>query len=355
MNDNNNNNQNNMRNSDTRGKSPLVITVFVSVVIMIIATVISTVFYMYTTQNVAKEYGQSMQTSYDQYYALICEDNEFNRQIYEYAKLKGDELNICVDMLSQRINREYSIEELFEIAIESKVDGIIVEAKDPQKMKVLIDKASKRGIDVVTLISDSPDAMRRSSVQISAYNLGKTYGQHVVARKLKGTEKILVINDSSDSDASQNLIFTGIQDTIFSELDKDSKVTVVPYSVDGTDTFDLEEMIRSIFIDEEQMPDIIICPDDQETEVVYQALVDYNKVGLVRLIGYHDSKTVLDGIRTGVIEATIAIDVKELGEYSVEALAEYKATGFASEYYSVDSTLIDINNISTYYLQKETE
>ena len=107
----------------------------------------------------------------------------------------------------------------------------------------------------------------------------------------------------------------------------------------------MEEDIRSLFVDENSMPEVIICPDDQATEVVYQALVDYNKVGLVRLIGYHDSQTVLDGIRQGVIEASIAVDVKELGEYAVEALAEYKATGFASEYYSVDSTLINIKTL----------
>ena len=49
------------------------------------------------------------------------------------------------------------------------------------------------------------------------------------------------------------------------------------------------------------------------------------------------------------------VDVEELGEYSVEALAEYKATGFASEYYSVDSTLIDINNISSIYSNDEEQ
>ena len=337
----------NKKDSDSRGKGPLVITVFVSITIMLIATVISTIFYVYTTRSLSEEYKLSGIEEYDQYYSLICENNDFNRQIYQYAKEKGDELGICVDMLSMRTNNDYSTEELFEIALDSKVDGIIVEAKDAQKMKGLIDNACQKGIDVVTLLSDSPDSMRRSSIQVSAYNLGKTYGQQVVSKELRGYEKILVINDSTNSDASQNLIFTAIQDTIYNELeeDKDNKVSVVSYSVDGSDPFVMEEDIRSLFVDENSMPEVIICPDDQATEVVYQALVDYNKVGLVRLIGYHDSQTVLDGIRQGVIEASIAVDVKELGEYAVEALAEYKATGFASEYYSVDSTLINIKTL----------
>ena len=345
MEETNQTNNNNIKSSDARGKSPLVITVFISITVMFIATVISTFFYVYTTKNISNEYSQSGVVKYEQYYSLICDNNEFNRQIYEYAKAKGDEMGICVDMLSTRIDQDYTIEELFEIALESKVDGIIVEAKDAQKMKSLIDKACSRGIDVVTLLSDSPDSMRRSSIQVSAYNLGKTYGQQVISKDLNENERILVINDSSNSDASQNLIFTGIQDTIYNSLEEESSVSISQYSVNGSDTFAMEEEIRSIFLDEELMPNVIICPDDQATEVVYQALVDYNKVGLVRLIGYHNSQTIIDGIKQGVIEASIAVDVQELGEYSVEALAEYKATGFASEYYSVDSTLIDIYSL----------
>ena len=346
MSDNNLKNTNN--SSDARGKSPLVITVFISITAMILVTAISFYFYLYTEKSMAGDVSALGSTEYSQYYALICENTEFNRQIFQYAKQRGNDMGVCVDMLSQRIDHDYSIDELFEIAMESEVDGIIVEAKDAQKMKALIDKACQRGIDVVTLLSDSPDSMRRSSIQIGAYNLGKTYGQQVVSERLLGNENIFVINDSSNTDSSQNLVFTGIQDTVFSTVGPDSKISIIPYSVDGSDKFVMEEMIRSIFIDENISPDIIICPDDQATEVVYQALVDYNKVGEIRLIGYYDSATILSGIKQGVIEATIAIDVKELGEYPLEALSEYKATGYANEYYSVDSTLVTIDNVSEY-------
>lgn len=342
-------------NSDTRGKKPLVITVFVSIAVMLIVTAVSFYFYIYTKNSINAESKISGNIEYNQYYALICDDNEFNRQVYEAAKAKGDELGICVDMLAQRIDHDYSTEELFEIAVASHVDGIIVEASDSPKMKTLIDTAGEQGIDVVTLLSDRPDSTRISSVQVGAYNLGKIYGQQVVSKPLNGNELILVLNDASSPDATQNLIFSGVQDMINSEIGSDTSIQINSYSVDGSDTFVMEEMIRSLFIDEELTPDVIICPDDQETKVVYQALVDYNKVGMVRLIGYHDSQTVLSGIRQGVIEATIAVDVDELGEYAVEALSEYKSTGFASGYYSVDSKLIDINNISSYYVDISNE
>lgn len=353
MTDINSNNHNN-NSSDSRGKNPLVIAVFVSVIIMLIASVAGFCFYAYSARNLERELNPISSKEYSQYYALICDNSEFNTQIYEHAKARGEEMGICVDMLSQRVNQEYTIEELFEIAMQSKVDGIIVEAKEGQKMKTLIDSACAKGIDVVTMLSDSTDSMRRSYIQVGAYNLGKTYGQQIVSKAMKGDEKILVITDSSNSESSQNLIYTGVQDYVYAKIETGSSMQFETYAVDGSDTFVMEEMIRSIFIDEEKIPDIIICPDDQATEVVYQALVDYNRVGQVRLLGYHDSQTVISGIMQGVIEASIAVDVKEIGEYAVEALSEYKATGFASEYYSVDSTLINIDNVSNYIRTDES-
>lgn len=350
MTDINSNNHNN-NSSDSRGKNPLVIAVFISVIVMLIASVTGFIFYAYTARNLESELNPISSKEYGQYYALICDKSDFNSQIYEHAKARGEEMGICVDMLSQRVNQEYSTEELFEIAMQSKVDGIIVEAKEGQKMKSLIDAACLKGIDVVTLLSDSPDSMRRSYIQVGAYNLGKTYGQQIVSKVMKGNEKILIIADTSNSESSQNLIYTGVQDYVYAKIGTDCSVQFESYPVDGSDTFVMEEMIRNIFIDEEKKPDIIICPDDQSTEIVYQALVDYNRVGQIRLLGYHDSQTIINGIMQGVIEASIAVDVREIGEYVVDALSEYKATGFASEYYSVDSTLIDINNVSSYYLE----
>ena len=107
-------------------------------------------------------------------------------------------------------------------------------------MKTLIDNACKDGIDVVTLLSDQPDSMRRSSVQVGAYNLGKTYGQQVISKNLKGDETVLVINDASKPDNMQNLVFTGVQDTIIASLEENSGVQVLPYLVDGSDTFVME-------------------------------------------------------------------------------------------------------------------
>ena len=59
-------------------------------------------------------------------------------------------------------------------------------------------------------------------------------------------------------------------------------------AIDDSTTFSVEESIRKIFL-EEDVPDIIICLNELNTTCVYQTVVDYNKVGEVRILGNYTS------------------------------------------------------------------
>jgi len=84
------------------------------------------------------------------------------------------------------------------------------------------------------------------------------------------------------------------------------------------------------------------------TTCVYQAVVDYNKVGKINIIGYYDSDTICRAIERNVIYATISVNTKQLGMNCVSALDEYKESGHVSEYFSVDILLITSDNVSEY-------
>ena len=99
---------------------------------------------------------------------------------------------------------------------------------------------------------------------------------------------------------------------------------------------------------EDKLPDIIICLNEINTTCVYQAVVDYNKVGVINIIGYYDSQTILKAIERNVIYATVSVDAKALGEYCIEALTEYNQMGHVSNYYSVDTAVIHADNVREY-------
>ena len=80
--------------------------------------------------------------------------------------------------------------------------------------------------------------------------------------------------------------------------------------------------------------------DEVVTECVYQALVDYNEVGNVDVVGFYYSDVILDAISKGIISSAIALDMDEVGRYSVNALEEYLSLGHTSSYYSVGQHVI---------------
>ena len=88
--------------------------------------------------------------------------------------------------------------------------------------------------------------------------------------------------------------------------------------------------------------------DEVVTECVYQALIDYNQVGNVKVIGYYYSEMILDAIDKGIISSAIALDMDEIGRYSINALDEYLTLGHSNGYYSVDQHVITKDNTQDY-------
>ena len=97
----------------------------------------------------------------------------------------------------------------------------------------------------------------------------------------------------------------------------------------------------------------IVCMDEVVTECVCQALVDYNQVGNVKVIGYYYSNVTLDAIDKGIISSAIALDMEEIGRYSVNALDEYISFGHSNNYYSVDQHVITKDNTREYRTEDE--
>lgn len=298
---------------------------------------------------------------YDQYYVMITEDrkSDFWQSVYRGAYERGQEENIYVDLLGEHLSQEYSREDLMRIAMTSGVDGIFVESDESDEMLRMIDEAVDRGIPVVTLYGDNTHSERCSFVGVGSYNLGREYGRQVL--KLAATQEnsdvldVAVLVNARALNSAQNIVCSGIQDTLEQEKLQEPEVELSLITVDDTNTFSVEESIRDIFM-EKKLPDIIICLNELNTTCVYQAVVDYNCVGEVSILGYYDTDTILKAIERNVINATISIDTEQMGAFCVDALREYYRYGYTSQYFTADVTIIDQNNVGEYLTeQEETE
>ena len=292
--------------------------------------------------------------SYDKYYVMITKDSKssFWQSVYQGAYRRGLEENAYVDLLGENLSENYSREDLMRIAISSGVDGIFVESDESGELTELIDEAVDRDIPVVTLYGDNTHSKRCSFVGVGSYNLGREYGRQVlkIARENTWENRVIrvaIVMNAYAMDTGQNIISSGIQDAIEQEKTEATDFSVSYITVDDTNTFSVEESIRDIFM-EERLPDIIICLNELNTTCVYQAVVDYNQVGQISILGYYDSDTIINAIDRNVVNATISIDTEQMGGFCVEALTEYYLLGNTSQYFTADVTLIDKSNVAQY-------
>lgn len=300
---------------------------------------------------------QTQGRNYSKYYVMITEEpgSSLWRAICQGAVEAGEEQDAYVELWGEKVLSQYSVSNLMEIAIASKVDGMIVSADESERIHELIEEAQRAGIPVVTLYNDLSQSSRISFVGVGSYNLGCVYGKKVVdmisenADLASGDVTVTVLVSPDVQESGQNIMFSGIQET----LEKETGISLSMVNVDNTSTFSAEESIRELVF--QTAPDIVICMNETNTSCAYQAVVDYNKVGRVHILGYYDSDAILKAIDRGVIDATVSVDARQMGRFCMEAFGEYYEYGKASQYYTADITLIDKGNVSAYLEEKTDE
>lgn len=347
----------------------------ITMLLLIITTIMGVFAFTMYVDHFTKE---SDPNQYDKYYIMIAENNSssFWQSVYRGAYEEGLLQDSYVDLLNGAFDHNYSKEDMMRIAIASEVDGIIVAADESDEMTELINEAAANEIPVVTLYGDNTQSERCAFVGIGSYDLGREYGRQVLEvmqkKQLPGVQirvtplydengvrlmwtetmeylpvKVMVLVSPHTQDSGQNILCSGIQETIDNEKKDDVEIELSLVTIDDTSTFSMEESIRDIFIEEEQ-PDIIVCLNELSTACVYQAVVDYNKVGQVNILGYYASDTILKAVDRNVIYSTVTIDAAQMGKYCVEALTEYNTFGNTSQYFIADIELINKDNVAEY-------
>lgn len=290
---------------------------------------------------------------YDKYYVMITENSntDFWKSVYSGACQEAERHNAYVELMGENLEVNLSKEDLLRIAINSNVDGIIIEGDDDKETLELLLQAKAANIPVVTVSDDNMESNRISYIGVSSYNMGKEYGnqltQYVKNNVTEDKCDVLVLMDESFTTSSQSIILTAINEAIENANISD-KVNIYSQVVSSGKDYAAEEEIRDIFVGENSHagPDVIICLSEKNTLCVYQTVVDYNKVGQVEIFGYYISPTIKSAIEKDIIKSTIVVDTKQMGRCSVEAMNEYMETGYVSGIYLIDAELVTKDNLN---------
>ena len=317
----------------------------VGTVIMIAAAVVTGIIFRIIT-NTMQSIEQERAVDYDRHYAFIAEDSEsdFWQEVYSAADDQSREYNTYLEDMSTELGKDYSAEELLRIAVNSKMDGIVYSGGTNDKVRRLIDKAVDSGIGVVVLQNDVETSRRQCYVGLNYYELGQMYALQVEkiieSPQMTGTTVDILV-DGDMSEGAANLIVMGMEDHIRENNGEDMLPEIVIKRIDAEDIFSAEEKIRNIFLEKDKLPDIMICANSVYTRCTYQALVDYNLVGQIQIVGYFSNDTILDAVDKQVIFSTISVDTTEMGKSCIQALYEYNNMGYTNSYLPVGIEVVD--------------
>lgn len=291
---------------------------------------------------------------YDRHYVMITgrEDSDFWDRVYESAVAEGKKRGAYVERFGEDLAVEYRRNDLLKMAMQASVDGIIVPGDEEEETIAILQDIVEQGIPVVNVLQDSTGSIRQCFVGNNSYNLGQDYGNQILnllaeRENAAGTDggtkepaRVLVLVDENRTDTSQNLILLGIRETLENAGENADSVSVETSPVDNSRGFSSEEAIRDIFLKAGKLPDILVCLSAVHTRCAYQAAVDYNKVGIVQMLGYYDSDAILEAVSKNILYSTIALDTEQMGRLCVQALDEYMETGYTNNYMAVDTQLI---------------
>ncbi len=311
--------------------------------------------YFYVTVVRSPEENKSDQVQYERHYALIPEQSGsiIWNDIYRSAQEEAREHNDYLEWFADWSPEQYSVLDYFEIAIASNVDGIIIRADGSAKMREAIQKANDAGISVITVLNDDTQSARRSFVGPNNYQMGMVYGQAIAQAIQKDTRKILVVQRHDL--VGKELIFKELKAEVQAELSQEQyeKLTIDSMQLISGNDFDAEEIICDILTDEEERPDLLVCMNPSDSESAYHAMIDYNLVGKMDMIGYYNTDTMITAISKGTISSAVTVDTDQIGKYCIEALDEYYDMGYVSNYFSIDLNVIEKSNSKEYLISNK--
>ena len=137
-------------------RNRIAVTILAGIVLVLFFATVTGLFYY---RKMIKDLGEVREEVFNEYprlYAYIAEDPEskLSNRIYKEIAEYAVENDCYVEMTGQNLSTSYSKADRMNIAISSKVDGIILEGDDSKETADLIDKATANGIPVVTVLSD---------------------------------------------------------------------------------------------------------------------------------------------------------------------------------------------------------
>ena len=319
-------------------KSACILLVFAAVIILTYMTGES--YYRSVSEKAGLD--REEEKIYKYQYDMIVDSpaSQFWQAVYDSAKKTAAQNNVLLEIMGPDRETSYDKLDYMNMSIAAKADGIILQYNGEAGLEEAINTAVRNGIPVVPVMSDAVHSRRQSFVGVSDYQLGMAYGEIVAKYVDENTKKILILQKRDIDDMNESQIYTQISNAVKVAAGSED-IEIKGRNLLSTGTFETEEAVTDIFQQKRNIPDILVCMDEETTECARQAVLDFNLAGKVEIIGYYTSEDILAAVEKGVISVTCDVDTTQLGQYSVEAVTSYIEDGRTNSFYNVDINFLD--------------
>ncbi|MCI3920746.1 substrate-binding domain-containing protein [Paenibacillus sp. TRM 82003] len=205
-----------------------------------------------------------------------------------------------------------------EIAIASKVDGIIVQGLDTREFKALTKiQAGLYGIPIITVASDVPmqESLRRTYVGSDHYSAGRMIGGELVADM--GTSGTVVLIGGSRQQYSQEQRLNGIRDVLEAYPDIETVYAETPEARERVMAAARDVMNRH------PDADAFVAVNANLAEALTQEIERRSRIEPYHIYSFDDSPESLSLLAEGKLDGMIEQSPEEMGRRSVNLMVQW--------------------------------
>lgn len=275
-------------------------------------------------------------------------DEAFSAQIHKGALQAASDYGAAVEFNDVHSSDIYSSNEIFDMAMASRVDGIAVQITDSKFDLSNFENAKQSGIPAVTFETDSVAIKNITTIGTNRFQAGYEAGKMAVDC-MKGNANIAVILNgfyNSSESAATNLKY-GMSDAFKNY--PNMKFVVTQVTEGGV--FDADKVTKDILNNHPEV-NLIVATNELDTLGIAKVLVDNNRVGNPNVVGYGALPDTMRYIKSGVIYGTVVSDPYKIGYDSIKALVDIKESGYSSSYLATTVYTYTKENVDEY---KETK
>lgn len=283
-------------------------------------TLFVTVFYAYRViqgnESWAFDYEGTAETMYRVVYISQEIGSPFWTRVQDGASAVAEKQQAAIDFWGGYRPNLNELLKYMEIAIAAKVSGIVVQGTDHQEFIDAVNKASAKGIPVITIVTDAPSSLRKTYVGSDHYEEGLLMG-HQVASNMGGTGKVAIVSGSEPTSYERQR-----QEGLLGVLDLYPNIEIIQLDPEASSGFHAKQETNEIL---NQHPDcrvFIGLHEDADLGIV-ETIRNRSRIDEYLIYSFEDGLETLAMVEQGVLQATLLHRPQEIGTKSMELMIKW--------------------------------